>query len=141
MWQLLWISNSFNVIHAEVKFVIFCRDYNLKENELREIEKVEESFLSQLLCQVKGGSISQLYLECGIYPALFEIIKMRLLFLQDILHQDTESLLHRFLEAQSIEPSKGCWANQVVSDLDIYQYLQCHFMIYLQCRNISLEVW
>ncbi len=92
--------------------------YNLKESELREIEKVEESFLRQLLQQEKGCPITQLYLESGVYPARFEIIKMRLLFLQYILKQDKESLIYRFLEAQITLPTKGCWANQVVNDLD-----------------------
>ena len=91
--------------------------YNLKENNLREIEKVEESFLRQLLDQTKGCPLTQLYLECGIYPARFEILKMRLLFLQYILKQDKESLIYRFFNLEAKHPTKGCWANQIKSDL------------------------
>ena len=92
--------------------------YNLKEIEHRQIERMEESFLRQLFDTQKGCPISQLYLEFGLYPARFEIAKMRLLFLQYILKQDSESLLYRFLEAQMIKPTKGCWYNQILCDLE-----------------------
>ena len=50
--------------------------YNLKEKELRILERIEERFLRQLLKTGRGCSISQLYLETGHTPARFEIMKM-----------------------------------------------------------------
>ena len=58
--------------------------YNLKETELRQIERMEESFLRQLFKTTKGCPISQLYLEAGHSPARFEIFKMRILFLKPL---------------------------------------------------------
>ena len=53
-------------------------NYNLKENEVRNIERIEESFLRKL-CPIKS-----LYLQTGQTPARFEIMKIRLLFLKNI---------------------------------------------------------
>ena len=37
--------------------------YNLKENELRTLERIEESYMRQLVGTTKGCPINQLYLE------------------------------------------------------------------------------
>ena len=55
--------------------------YNLTEKNLRSIERIEESFLRKILNTSKGCPISQLYLETGQWPARFQIIKSRILFL------------------------------------------------------------
>ena len=39
--------------------------YNLKERELREIERIEENFLRKVLKTTKGCPLVQLYLEMG----------------------------------------------------------------------------
>ena len=45
--------------------------YNLKENELRTLERIEEEFLRKLLKTGRGCPVSQLYLETGHVPARF----------------------------------------------------------------------
>ena len=65
--------------------------YNLKESELRELERIEESFLRKMFKTSRGCPISQLYLEAGQVPARFQAKKNRLLFLQYILQEDPES--------------------------------------------------
>ena len=54
--------------------------YNLKETELRALERIEENFLRQLLKTSEGCPIAQLYLEVGHKPTRFEIFRMRLYF-------------------------------------------------------------
>ena len=71
--------------------------YDLKENELRQIERIEEGYLRQILKTTKGCPITQLYLEVGQVPARFAIQKMRLLFLKYILQQSDESSLKKVL--------------------------------------------
>jgi hypothetical protein len=61
--------------------------YNLKENEIRHLERIEESFLRKVLNTKKGCPIVQLYLEMGHIPARVEIQKLRLFYLQYILQQ------------------------------------------------------
>ena len=63
--------------------ILYAADmyYDLKENELRQIERIEEGYLRKVLNTTKGCPIVQLYLEVGHIPARFEIQKMRLLYL------------------------------------------------------------
>ena len=68
--------------------------YDLKETEIRHIERIEEGFLRELLKTGKGCPIAQLYLEIGLEPARFEIMKIRLLYLKYILDQNEESKLY-----------------------------------------------
>ena len=42
--------------------------YNLKETDLRQIERIEEEFLRKILKTTKGCPIMQLYLEVGQHP-------------------------------------------------------------------------
>ena len=74
--------------------------YNLKETELRELEKIEEGFLRQLFSTSRNCPISQLYLESGLNPIRFEIQKRRLMFFKYILDQNEQSLLKQFLLLQ-----------------------------------------
>ena len=91
--------------------------YNLKETEIRHLEKIEENFLRKIMKTGKGCPISQLYLKMGVYPARFEILKLRLLFLKYILDQNENSLVKQFFILQINQPTKGDWASQIKSDL------------------------
>ena len=56
--------------------------YNLKETEIRELERIEESFMRRILNTTKGCPIIQIYIELGQIPARFDIIKIILFFLK-----------------------------------------------------------
>ena len=73
--------------------ILYAADmyYNLKENELRNVERIEEEYLRKAFKTTRGCPIVQLYLEGGQYPARFEIQRMRCLYLKYILHQDDKS--------------------------------------------------
>jgi hypothetical protein len=100
--------------------------YNLKESEVRQLERLEERFLRQMFRTSKGCPISQLYLESGHIPARFEVKKIRLLFLQYILQENNDSLIHRFLKLQFKNPTRGDWASSCVQDL---KYLEIEISI------------
>ena len=51
--------------------------YNMKENEFRVLERIEENFLRRLFNTGKACPIYQLYLEAGHQPARFEIYRRR----------------------------------------------------------------
>ena len=91
--------------------------YNLKEKELRQIERIEENFLRKVLNTTRGCPIVQLYLETGHIPARLEIQKIRLLYLQYILQQPEESSLLKFLKLQLESPTRGDWASTCIQDL------------------------
>jgi hypothetical protein len=91
--------------------------YNLKENEIRQIERIEENYLRKVLNTTKGCPIVQLYLEMGHTPARVEIQKIRLLYLQYILQQSDDSSLNKFFKLQIEFPTRGDWASRVIKDL------------------------
>ena len=92
--------------------------YNLKEGEIRQLERIEEIFLRKMFNTTRGCPISQLYLESGQVPARFEIKKIRLLFMQYILQEDPDSRLHKFLQLQFKNPTRGDWASSCLQDLE-----------------------
>ena len=91
--------------------------YNLKETELRQIERIEEEYLRKVLQTTRGCPITQLYLEMGQYPARFEIQRMRCLYLKYILNEKDESLLKKVFNLQLKQKSRGDWASTVLDDL------------------------
>ena len=91
--------------------------YGLKETELRQLERIEESFLRQVIKTSAKCPITQLYLEFGHIPARFYVKKAKLLFLKDILQQSEDSMIRQFFMLQLDQPSKGDWASSCVSDL------------------------
>ena len=104
--------------------------YNLKETELRQIERIEEDFLRKLFKTTKGCPITSLYLEIGQTPARFEIMKMRLLYLKYILEQPESSNIRQMLQLQLKMPSSGDWASTCVNNLK-------HLNIYLTFKEIE----
>ena len=86
--------------------------YNLTEAEVREMEKIEESYLLQLYNTETGCPRSQLYLESGVYPLRFEVMKMKIMFLHYIVNEDSHSLISQFYTTKRNFPQKGDWATQ-----------------------------
>ena len=98
--------------------------YNMKETELRQIERIEECFLRKLFQTTKGCPITQLYFEIGQYPARFEIQKLRCLYLKNILTQDENSRLYQFFKLQVDQPTRGDWVSTVIKDLEEFEITQ-----------------
>ena len=100
--------------------------YNLKEKEMRALERIEERFLRKLLKTEKGCPISQIYLETGHTPARFAIFKLRCMFFKDILNENPESLIFKFIMTQYNNPTRGDWVSGCLKDL---QYLNINLKI------------
>ena len=99
--------------------ILYAADmyYALKETELRQIERIEEEFMRKILKTSKGCPIKSLYLELGQIPARFEILKMRLLYLKNILEQPLESNVSKMLHLQFKTPTPGDWASTCLKDM------------------------
>ena len=91
--------------------------YNLKENEIRQLERIEESFMRQLLKTKKGCPIYQMYCEFAQIPARFDIYKIQLFFLKNILDEEEDSMISKFFHLQVENPVKGDWASSCSSTL------------------------
>ena len=60
-------------------FLYACETYcNLKETEVRQSERIEDTSMRKLLKTTKGCPIVQIYIELGQIPARFDIMKIRL---------------------------------------------------------------
>ena len=99
--------------------ILYAADmyYNLKENELRQLERIEEEFMRKVLKTTRGCPIVQMYLELGHIPARFQIQKMRCIFLKYLLNQDENSQLYKFVKLQLEQSSKGDWVSTCLQDL------------------------
>ena len=92
--------------------------YNLTSSDLKELEAVDEMLLRRILeCPVSTPR-EMLYLELGVIPIRYIIIKRRLNFLQYILKEDRNSLIYTFLRAQLENPTTNDWGETVNRDLN-----------------------
>ena len=111
------------ILRGSILYASECY-YNLTENEIRRIERIEERYLRKIFQTPKTCPIVQLYLEFGQWPARFEIQKMRCLYLKNILSQKEHSQIFMFFKLQKESPIKGDWVSTVMkdlSDLRIYE--------------------
>ena len=91
--------------------------YNLKEHEIRMLERIEEQYMRKLLKTPKSCPISQLYLELGHMPARFHIFKMRGLFMKYILNESESSKIFRFFMLQKENPVRGDWVSTCMKNM------------------------
>ena len=95
--------------------------YNLTNAEVSELEKVDEDMFRKVLeCPISTPK-EFLYLELGVSPIRNIIRSRRLNFLHYILHEDDQSLIYQFLEAQRLNPVKNDWCQTVVEDLEFFE--------------------
>ena len=85
---------------------------------MRQLERIEENYMRQLLKTKKSCPIVQLYLELGQVPVRFDIIKLRLYFLKFILHQNPENNVLKMYHLQLENPKRGDWASSVRKNLE-----------------------
>ena len=91
--------------------------YNLKKEEVKKLEQVDEMLLRKVLeCPVTTPK-EMIYLELNCLPIRFIIKSRRLNFLAYILREDKFSLIYCFLKAQLRNPSKNDWIQTVLEDM------------------------
>ena len=95
--------------------------YGLKNEEIEQLEQVDEMFLRKLLEVGRGCPKEMLYLETGSLPIRFIIMSRRLMFLQYLLKEENESLVHKFLQEQIRSPVKNDWILTVQENMEELQ--------------------
>ena len=80
---------------------------NIKEDEYRKIEQIEEEQMRLLFSTDRSCSIHLLYLEAGQIPGRYQVKRMILNYLHYILQQPKNSLLSMMLMAQRDNPIKN----------------------------------
>ena len=98
---------------------------NLSDNNIRGLEQTDEILLSKILdCNANTSNIFK-YLELGVYPIRFEIMKRKVVFLQYILKQEESSMMYKVFQATCDQPIKK----------DFVQTYQK----FLECLDIDLK--
>jgi hypothetical protein len=77
---------------------------NLSETEIRKLEQTDEILLNRILGCESNTSNAFKYLELGIYPVRYEIMKRKILFLHYILQQDKTSMVYKVFKATCENP-------------------------------------
>ena len=80
---------------------------NYTEKEIRILEQCDELLLSTILECDANTSNAFKYLELGIIPLRFDIMKRKLMFLQYILKQNKESMIYKIFKAIEENPIKN----------------------------------
>ena len=80
---------------------------NYTEKDVRILEQCDENLLTKILgCDYKSSNTFK-YLELGIVPIRFEIMKRKLSFLKYLLNQEEKSMVYQVLKATQENPSKS----------------------------------
>ena len=77
------------------------------DKDVRILEQCDEILLGKILDCEANTSNALKYLELGIVPIRFEIMKRKLAFLQYILKQDKKSMMFQVLKATQENPTKN----------------------------------
>ena len=80
---------------------------NLSDKDIRVLEKADEMLLSRILESDSNTSNTFKYLELGIYPLRFELMKRTVMFLQYILKQEKSSMIYQVFIATWENPIKN----------------------------------
>ena len=91
--------------------------YNITKAELNLLETIDVMLLRRILRAPKSTPKEMLFLELGCLPYTEIIQKRRLMFLHYILHEDTNPMVQKFVEAQMKNPTPKDWVTTVGDDL------------------------
>ena len=95
---------------------------NYSEKDIRILEQCDEILLSRILDCDGNTSNALKYLELGIMPVRFEVMRKKLGFLQYILKEDKNSMISKVLNATSDNPIKNDFVatcNKYLKKMDI----------------------
>ena len=90
--------------------------YGLPESEIRDLQKVDEYLIRQLVKGHSKTSLAFLYLECSILPIKFILISRRLMYLKHILSRNEHELIVKVYQRQKAKPVKDDWTLLIERD-------------------------
>ena len=92
--------------------------YNVTQADIDLLESADESLIRRILECPLSTPKEMLYLELGILPIRYIIQMRRLNFLQYILYEEENSLVHSFLKTQLDNPTAGDWGNSCLESME-----------------------
>jgi hypothetical protein len=125
--------------------------YNLNQKDLEDLEMADEALLRRILECPESTPKEMMYLELACLPIRFIIMGRRTMFLQYILKENSDSLIHKFFQAQKDNPTKNDWcqsAKETLEELDLkltFDQIKCmkkdqlKQMVKKACEKKALE--
>ena len=92
--------------------------YGITQAEYEQLESADQILIKNIFQCSSSVPTEIQFLELGIWPIRFIIMKRRCLYLHHILQQSENSLLFRFFYAQLKYPQHGDWVSQIFIDLN-----------------------
>ena len=89
------------------------------EKRLEYFEKIEQHYFRTLLKAHSKTPIETIYLELGVLPFRFHLIKRRINYFHVILNRDKSEITRQVIEAQRNNLLQGDFLSQVFSDLEM----------------------
>ena len=80
---------------------------NYSDKDVRILEQCDEILLTKILDCDANTSNALKYLELGIFPVRFKIMRRKIAFLQYILKEDKNSMIYQILKATEEKPIKN----------------------------------
>ena len=90
---------------------------NCTEARILKFERIEQMFMRNILKAHSKTPIEALYLELGIVPLRFQLMKRRILYLQDIIDREEDELVKRVVLEQKKQHSDGDFYTQVEDNM------------------------
>ena len=95
--------------------------HNVTNDDIKPLEKLDESLLRSLLQNHPKSPIEYLYLETGSVKIRHILASRRIMYLKTILGRDDEELIKRIFREQERNPSPGDFYELVKQDFDKYE--------------------
>ena len=92
--------------------------YNMTEQDVKTLEDCDLMVLRQYFSLHSKCAKELPHLELGALPLRFVIMQKRILYLNYLLNESEEALIHQFLISQWKSPVKGDWCTLVQKDLE-----------------------
>ena len=92
---------------------------NCTEVRLKNFERIEQTFMRNILNAHSKTPIEALYLEMGIIPLRFQLMKRRILYLQKILSRSDNEITKQIVLEQKKRSIDGDFYDQVKNDMVI----------------------
>lgn len=90
---------------------------NCTESRIHKLEQVEQNFLRSILKAHSKTPIEALYLELGVVPLRFHLMKRRIMYLYDILNRNDDELVKQIVIAQKENRCTGDFYVQVIENM------------------------
>ena len=91
--------------------------YGVTDKDMRELEKIDEELLRQIIKTSPKVPLASIYLECSVTPLRYIVMKRRLNYLHHILTRKKSELISRVYYAQKRKPATDDWVITVQNDL------------------------